>query len=118
MVAVRPTVCVEETLTAVAVKAAVVAPAGTMAVPGTVSAELLLVRTTGTPPAGAAAVSVTVQASEAAPVRFALEHVSDCNVPAVEAPVPLRLITVVPPVAALLLIVRDPVTAPAVVGSN
>ena len=44
-----------------AVNAAVVAPAGTVTLPGTVVLALLLESVTANPPAGAAALSVTVQ---------------------------------------------------------
>ena len=47
----------------VAVKGAVVAPAATVTEAGTVTAELLLASVTASPPAGAAALSVTVHAS-------------------------------------------------------
>ena len=52
------------TAAAVAVNVAVVAPAATVTEAGTVRAMLLLERSTAAPPAGAAAVSLTVQAAE------------------------------------------------------
>lgn len=118
LVAVKSTVCVEETPTAVAVKVALADPAGTVTATGTVTAGLLLDRLTGTPPPEAAAESVTEQLSVAAPERVALVHRRELSVPATASPVPLRLTTAVAPPPALVLIVRDPVVAPAVAGSN
>jgi hypothetical protein len=117
VVAVRVPVWVVDTLAAVAVKVAVADPAGTVTATGTATAELLLERLTGTPPPEAAADRVTVQLSVAAPERVALVQVRELSVPAIESPVPLRLITVAPE-PALVLIARVPVAAPAVVGSN
>lgn len=48
----------------VAVNPAVVAPAATVTLPGTVALALLLERVTGKPPADAAPLSVTVQEDE------------------------------------------------------
>ncbi|MGB7136683.1 MAG: hypothetical protein WBD46_15440 [Acidobacteriaceae bacterium] len=56
------------TAAAVAVKAALVNPDATVTDAGRVNALLLLARETAVPPLGAADVSVTVQASLAAPV--------------------------------------------------
>jgi len=53
----------------VAVKLAVVAPAATVTLAGTVTALLLLARLTVNPPVGAAALNVTVQLSVPAPVN-------------------------------------------------
>jgi hypothetical protein len=117
-VAVTLAVSVDVTAVAVAVKNAVMAPAGTVTVAGTVKAVLLLDTVTASPPAGAAAVSVTVQASLPAPVIVPLWQNSALNVPAAASPVPLRLTVAVPFVGALLTTVNDPVAAPAVVGSN
>jgi hypothetical protein len=50
------------------VNAAVVVPAGTVTDAGTVTEVLLLARVTANPPVGAAALSVTVQASVPAAV--------------------------------------------------
>jgi hypothetical protein len=81
----------------VAVKPALVAFAGTVTEPGTVTAESLLVRFMIRPPLGAAAVNVTVQASVPDPVMVALLQESALNAAVLEAavPVPLRVITAV-----------------------
>jgi hypothetical protein len=60
-----------------AVKPALVAPAGTVTVAGTVTAALLLDRPTLSPPAGAAAFRFTVHASFANPDTDALLHASE-----------------------------------------
>jgi hypothetical protein len=79
----------------VAVNPAVIAFAGTVTVAGAVTAALLLARLTLRPPLGAAAFSVTVQASVPEPVIDALLQESALNAAAGVAamPVPLRLIT-------------------------
>ena len=116
-VAVMVAVCAVVTADAVALKAAVVAPLATVTDAGTVSALLLLARFTVSPPLGAAAVRLTVQASVVAPVREPL--VQEMALSAAGAcPVPLRLTVAVPPAVALLVMVRVPVTAPATVGSK
>jgi hypothetical protein len=80
----------------VAMNPALVAPAGTVTVTGTMTAGLLLARLAVSPPLGAAAFSVTVQASVADPVRALLVQFNELNVvvPTVVA-VPLRPITIV-----------------------
>jgi hypothetical protein len=90
------TVCSELTGERVAVNPALVAPAGTVTVTGTMTAGLLLARLAVSPPLGAAAFSVTVQASVADPVRALLVQFNELNVvvPTVVA-VPLRPITIV-----------------------
>jgi hypothetical protein len=113
--AVSVAVCVVLTADIVAENAALVAPAATVAVVGTVTAELLLARLTANPPLGAAPFSVTVQLSVPAPVIEELEQESELSV---AMPVPLRATLAVPPEEALLEIVSDPVAAPARVGSN
>jgi hypothetical protein len=70
--AVSVTVCVDPTGDTVAVNPALVALAGTITVAGTVTAALLLDRLTFIPFFGAAARSVTVQASVPEPVMDAL----------------------------------------------
>jgi hypothetical protein len=66
--AVRVTVCEVLTEETVAMKLAAVAPAATVTVAGTVTAELLLARLTIKPPLPAAVFRVTVQLSVPAPV--------------------------------------------------
>jgi hypothetical protein len=104
------------TAAAVAVKPALVAPAAIVTEAGTVTELLLLDKLTAVALV-AAEVNVTVQASVPAPVSDPLLHETALSV-AGACPVPLRLIVVVPPVEALLLIVTDPLKAPAVVGSK
>jgi hypothetical protein len=117
-VAVNVAVWVEVTADTVAVKPALWAPAGTVTEAGTATEELLLARDTTRPPVGAAALNDTVHASVVAPVMVPLAHESPVNCPAADCPVPLRLITCVPLVVALLTTVMEPVASPVVVGSN
>jgi hypothetical protein len=84
------------------VNPALVAPAGTVTVLGTVTAELLLDRFTLRPPLGAEALSVTVQASVPNPVIAPLLQDSALNAAGTAVPEPLRLITIVPLLEALL----------------
>jgi hypothetical protein len=96
-----------------------VAFAGTVTVPGTVTAELLLDRFTLNPPPGAAAVSVTVHATVAAPTTAPLlqdSALSAAGASGAAEPVPLRLTTAVLLVDELLVMVSCPVAAPGVVG--
>jgi hypothetical protein len=116
-VAVRVAVCAEVTAEDVAVKAALVALAGTVTVAGTVTAVLLLERLTLRPPVGAAALRVTVQASVPAPVMDALLQESAASV-ADETPVPVKPITAAELVEELLAMDNCPVAAPVTVGSN
>jgi hypothetical protein len=118
--AVSVTVCVVLTAETVAVKLALVAPAATVTEAGTVTALLLLARLTAKPPLSAAAFSVTVQLSVPAPVIDALVHVRLVKVVCVLAviPVPLRPITIVPLLEALLVIVNWPVAVPVACGEN
>jgi hypothetical protein len=102
----------------VAVNPALVAPAGTVTVPGTFTAELLLDRFTSSPPLGAEAVSVTVHASVPAPVMDSLLQESALNVAGAAVPVPLSLITGLPLVEVLLAIVSCPVVVPVAAGMN
>jgi hypothetical protein len=113
-VAVSVAVWFAVTAIAVAVKLALVAPAAIVTDAGTVTALLLLARVTAVALV-AAEVSVTVHASVPAPVSDPLLHISALSV-AGAWPVPLRLIAAVP--VALLLIVTEPVKAPAVAGSK
>lgn len=117
-VAVRVAVCVVVTVETVAVNAALVDPADTVTEAGTVTALLLLVSVTASPPDAAADVRLTVQASVPAPVIELLVQETAFSVPLVDCPVPLRLITAVPLVEELLVIVSEPLAAPAVVGSK
>ena len=88
-----------------AVNPTLVAFAGTVTVLGIVTAELLLDRFTLSPPLGAAAVSVTVHASDSDPVMAPLLQCSALNPAIAAVPVPLRPITAVAPVEELLLTV-------------
>ena len=96
---------------------ALVAFAGIVTVAGTVTAALLLERPTMNPPAGAAEVSVTVQASAPEPVMDDVAQVNPPNA-AVTVPVPDKGSVAVDPLAELLEMESCPVTAPAVAGSN
>jgi hypothetical protein len=88
------------------VNPALVAPAGTVTVLGTVTAELLLDRFTLSPPLGAEAVRVTVQASVPDPVMAPLLQDSALNAAGTAVPVPLRVITAELPVEELLVMVN------------
>ena len=116
--AVSVAVVVDVTAETAALNPAVVEPAATVTEAGTVTEELLLDKVTASPPAGAAALSVTEHASVAAPVSVWLVQERELSAPAVDSPFPLRLIAIVPLVVALLVIVIVPVAAPAVVGSK
>jgi hypothetical protein len=113
--AVRVTACDEGTAETVALKPAVVAPAGTVTVAGTVTAVLLLVRPIANPPVAAAAFSVTVQLSVPAPVMELLVQVSAVST---GTPVPVMPTIEVVPVEELLLMFSVPVAEPATAGSN
>ena len=103
----------------VAVKLAVVVPAATVTVAGTVTAELLLARFTAKPPLSAAALSVTVQLSVPAPVMEPLVQFNELNTAGLAAtPVPLSPTTSVPFTAASLEIVSAPVAAPIAAGEK
>jgi len=93
----------------------VVAPEATVTDAGTVTAELLLATPTANPPLAAATLSVTVQLSVPAPVIDALLQLKPLNT---GTPVPVRLIRVEVPLDELLVRVKEPVSAPAAVGSN
>ena len=105
VLAVRVTDCAVVTEVTVAVNPALVAFAGTTTVAGTVTAVLLLLNPTLTPPLPAAELSVTVQLSLPAPVRDALVQDNELKVPDTAVPVPLSPISAVPLVDELLLIV-------------
>ena len=81
--AVSVALCVVVTAETVAVNPALVAPAGTVTDPGTVTALLLLERLTVRPPVPAAADRLTVQASLPAPVNELLAQLTPLSTPAV-----------------------------------
>ena len=118
--AVRTAICVIVTAATVAVKLALVAPAGTVTVAGAVTALLLLLKSTVTPPAPAAEFSVTVQESGIAPVATTLAQLRELRSAedAAAVPVPVRATTNEPPVAASLVISKLPVAAPVALGLN
>lgn len=104
---------------AVAVNPALVVPAGTVTVGGTVTALLLLARLTTRPPLPAAAFKVTVQVSAADPIRALLVQLTELKaVVLAAAPEPLRVITIVPLMEALLAMLSWPVAVPATAGLN
>jgi hypothetical protein len=117
--AVSVTDCAVLTEDTVAVKLALVALAGTRTVPGTVTAALLLLNETLSPPLGAAPLNVTVQPSVVAPVTTLARHkrpVKELEIAV--SPLPLSATIDVAPVEELLLMVSCPVDELAVVGSN
>ena len=99
------------TAVALTVKVALEAPGGTVTDAGTVSAVVVLARLT-TVVVVTVPVRVTVQESVAAPVSDALLHETALTA---GCPVPLSAIVAV---VALLVIVTEPVAAPATVGSK
>jgi hypothetical protein len=105
---------------AVAVNVALVAPAATVTEAGTVTALLLLDKSTVIPPLPAAVLSVTEQESVPEPVKDALVQESALNVAVCDAdvPVPLRATTTVPLVEEVLVTVICPATAPVATGLN
>jgi hypothetical protein len=113
--AVSVAVCEVVTEATLAVKAAAVAPALTVTLPGTVTALLLLAKATLWPVDGAEVFNDTVQAVVPVPVNVLVPHDSALTVGATEAPVPLRLTTAV---GAVLKIVNCPVAEVAEVGLN
>jgi len=117
--AVSTAVCAVATAVAVAVKPALFAPPAIWTDGGRVTAALLLARFTLIPPVGAFPLTVTVHASVAAPVSEFAVQLSDCTVGRIAmVPVPLNATVSVPPVVALLEMVRLPDWAPAAVGLN
>jgi hypothetical protein len=114
-VAVNVTVCAVLNVFTVAEKFALLDPAATVTDAGTVTAALLLDRFTVNPPVAAAAFRVTVQLS--LPKLF-IDPPAQLNPVRTGTPVPLRLTVVELPVDELLVSVRVPDIAPAVVGSN
>jgi hypothetical protein len=119
MLAVNVTVCAVLTEVAVAVKLALLDPAGIATAAGTVTAAALLARSTLKPPLGAAPLMATVHASLAGPVSELLAQLNELSVGKIAmVPVPLRPIAIVPPPVALLARDKTPVTAPTAVGVN
>lgn len=116
--AVRFAVCVLATAVVVAVKFALVSPAGTVTDAGTVTAELLLERFTTSPPAGAPVLRFTVHRSEPAPMMVAWLQKSPASTAWIASPVPVRLMVVTPLPGASEAIEIDPVAVPAAEGSN
>jgi hypothetical protein len=99
----------------VAVKFALVDPAATVTLPGTMTAALLLARLTVKPPFAAAAFKVTVQLSVPA---FFIDPLVQVTPLSTGTPVPLKLTAVEVPLEELLVMVNVPLPAPADVGSN
>lgn len=114
-IAVSVAVCAGLTEETVAAKLALFAPAGTVTVAGTATAELLLARLTAIPPLAAAAFNVTVQLSVPVAVIDPLLQLTPLKT---GTPVPLKPTRVELPVEELLVMVNCPVAAPAVAGSN
>ena len=118
--AVRIAVCDAVTAETVAVKLALVAPAGTATVAGTTTALLLLLKSTVRPPVPAAVPRFTEHDSDVEPVAELLAQLSELNVAPVtaDAPVPDRPTVSELPEEALLVIVNCPLAAPAALGLN
>jgi hypothetical protein len=114
-VAVRVADCALLTEATLAVNDALVAVAGTVIEPGTVTALLLLERLTLWPPVGAEPDKLTVHVSASAPVMEVLLHDTALTVGVTVVPVPLKTTVAV---GALLEIVNCPVSELAVVGLN
>jgi hypothetical protein len=98
-----------------AVKAALVAVAGTVTEPGTETELLLLARPTLIPPVGAEPERLTVHESAIDPVMEVLLQDTAVTVGTMAAPVPLRLTVAA---GALLRIVNCPLRALAEIGLN
>jgi hypothetical protein len=113
--AVSVTVVAVLTEDTVAVKLALVAPAGTVTEAGTLTAELLLASATANPPLAAAPFSVTVQLSVPAAEN---DPVAQLSPPSTGTPVPLKFTTIEVPVEELLARISCPVAVPEVNGSN
>ena len=111
--AVNVTIAPEFTEETVAPKLALVAPPGTVAAGGKVTAALLLVRLTEKPPLAAGAFRITVQPSVPAPDIDPFAQLSPVKT---GIPTPLRPIAVDVPEAELLVRVRVPNVSPATVG--
>ncbi len=90
--AVRVTAWLVVTDSTLALKTALLAPAGTRIDAGTVAAALLLDKVTDWPPVGAVAFKATVHDDVAGPMRELLAHP---NVLTTAIPAPVRLTTLV-----------------------
>ena len=90
--AVKVTAWLDVTVDRLALKTALLAPAGTMIETGTLPAALLLDRITDWPPVGAVALNPTVHDEFAGPTSELLAHAS---VLTTESPAPLRATTFV-----------------------
>lgn len=106
-VAISVAVCVELTAETVAENPALAAFAGTITLAGTATAVLLLARLTLSPPVGAAAAKVTVQASDPEPAMEPAAHETALTA-GVATPAALMFTTRLP-CEELLVIVRTPV---------
>jgi hypothetical protein len=115
MLAVNVAACTVVTGKTLAVKVALLAPAGTVTDAGTVTALSLLARFTSRPPLAAVAFSVTVHVSLDAPVTDPFTQFSSVNT---GTPMPLRDTVDEDPFDALLAIVSWPVADPDAAGSN
>jgi len=113
--AVTATSCAVLTEFTVAVKPALVSPAGTLTEAGTVTAALLLDRLTVSPPLAAAAFNVTVQLSVPAPVMALVAQLTPVGT---GIPVPLKVTAVEDPLDASLVTVTCPDSDPAAPGLN
>jgi len=83
---------VDVTVDVVTMKVALVAPAGTVTVPGTTAAGLLLTSTTDAPAAGAAAASVTVPVADVPPLTLAGDTATLATVSGVTASVAVAVL--------------------------
>ncbi len=100
---------------AVTLKVADVAAAATVTDPGTVTTELVLVRVTLAPPAGAAPLKVTVQVELAPVPRLAGEH---CNADTVGRVAWTVIVPLVPETAKPVPSAADPIRLPSVNGTD
>lgn len=100
---------------AVTLKVAVVAAAATVTDPGTVRIELVLVRVTLAPPAGAAPLKVTVQVEFAPELRLAGEH---CKPDTVGRGAWTTIVPLVPETGNAVPSARDPIRLPSVRGTD
>lgn len=113
--AVSDAVCATLTGETAALKVALAVPGAIVREVGTVTALLLLVKVTASPPLSAAALSVTAQLSLAAPVIEVLVQVSALNR---GTPLPSSPILFRDPSAEVVVRSSSPVAEPVTVGSN